>query len=88
MSKELGLTVGVLNPLVVEVMKEEGIDIYHNKTKNVFDFYKEGRRFHYVITVCDEASAEKCPIFPSNSKKFKLALCRSFKTSRNRWGKT
>lgn len=63
-----GLTAGVLNPLVVEVMKEEGIDISQNKTKNVFDFYKEGRLFHYVITVCDEASAERCPIFPSNSK--------------------
>ena len=60
-----GLEPGVLNPLVVEVMKEVGIDISHKKTQAVFDLYKKGARFSYVIAVCDEASAEKCPIFPS-----------------------
>ena len=59
-----GLEPGVLNPLVVEVMKEVGIDISHKKTQGVFDLMKKGERFSYVIAVCDEASAEKCPIFP------------------------
>jgi hypothetical protein len=35
-----GLEPGKLNPAVVEVMKEVGIDISQNKTKSVFDFYK------------------------------------------------
>lgn len=60
-----GLEAGSLNPYAVEVMMEEGIDISNNKTKNVFDLYKEGKMYHYVVTVCDEASAAKCPIFPS-----------------------
>ena len=52
------------NPLVVKVMKEVGIDISRNKAKSVFDFYKEGRLFGFVITVCDESQTEKCPLFP------------------------
>ena len=59
-----GLEPGKLNPLAVEAMAEMGIDISGNPTKKVFDFFKEGRMFHFVITVCDEASAERCPIFP------------------------
>ena len=64
-----GLEPGKLNPVVVEVMKEDGIDISGNETKSVFDFYKEGRNYHFVITVCDEAAAEKCPIFPGIAEK-------------------
>ena len=59
-----GLEPGTLNPLAVEVMKEVGIDISQNKTKSVFDFYKQGKKYHYVIAVCDQASAQTCPIFP------------------------
>jgi arsenate reductase len=59
-----GLEPGVINPLAVEVMKEIGIDISRNQTKSVFDLFKEGKLYTYVITVCDEASAEKCPFFP------------------------
>lgn len=58
-----GLEPGVLNPTVVQAMQEIGIDISHNQTKSVFDFVKSGKIFAYVITVCDEASAERCPIF-------------------------
>lgn len=58
-----GLEPGTLNPVVVEAMREVGIDISHNDTKGVLDFVKAGKMFAYVITVCDEASAERCPIF-------------------------
>jgi len=59
-----GLEPGKLNPIVVEAMQEIGIDISRNQTKAVFDMLKSGRSFAHVITVCDEASAERCPIFP------------------------
>ena len=59
-----GLEPGRLNPVVVEAMREVGIDISANQTKAVFDVFKSGKMFAYVITVCDEASAERCPIFP------------------------
>ena len=64
-----GLEKGTLNPLAVEVMKEEGIDISQNETNDVFDFFKEGRIYNYVITVCDAGNSDKCPIFPGINKK-------------------
>lgn len=62
-----GIEPGTLNPIVVNAMKEIGIDISNNKTKSVFDYFKQGKIFNYVITVCDETAAEKCPIFPGVS---------------------
>ena len=59
-----GIEPGKLNPLVVTAMKQIGIDISRNETQSVFDLFKSGQRFQYVISVCDEASAERCPIFP------------------------
>jgi arsenate reductase len=62
-----GLEPGTLNPYVVRVMKEIDIDISSNLTKSVFDFYKRGEHFGFVITVCDESNSERCPIFPGAS---------------------
>jgi arsenate reductase len=63
-AQSAGLEPGTLNPLAVKVMAEAGIDISKKKTQAVFDVFKSGQLFAYVITVCDETSAEKCPIFP------------------------
>ncbi len=59
-----GLEPGELNPLAVEVMKEVGLDISANQTKSAFDLFKAGKSYTYVITVCDETSAEQCPFLP------------------------
>jgi arsenate reductase (thioredoxin) len=59
-----GLEPGQLNPLAVQVMSEVGIDISGKKTQGVFDVFKSGQFFPYVITVCDESEAKGCPIFP------------------------
>jgi len=63
-AQSAGIEPGALNPYAVKVMEEAGIDISQKKTAGVFDVYKSGLIFSYVITVCDEATAEKCPIFP------------------------
>jgi arsenate reductase len=72
-AESAGLEPGKLNPAVAEVMKEEGIDLAGKKTNSAFEFFKEGRTYDYVVTVCDEASGERCPVFPG-------------KTSRMHWG--
>src|SRR5205809_1087959 len=64
-----GLEKGVLNPIVVQVMKEDGIDISGNQTKSVFDLHADGNRYDIVITVCDKEAADRCPVFPGLHKK-------------------
>ena len=64
-----GLTPGTLNPLAVEVLREIGIDISGKQTRDVFEVYRSGALFSDVITVCDEASAERCPIFPGTARR-------------------
>lgn len=54
-----------LNPLAVEAMKEIGIDISQQRSKDVREFL--GQAIPYVITVCDNAR-ERCPIFPLTYK--------------------
>lgn len=61
-----GIERGALNPAVVEAMREAGIDIAHNQTKSVAEPRIADRAYDYVVTVCDEASAEACPIYPTN----------------------
>ncbi|GAB4044380.1 arsenate reductase ArsC [Spirosoma litoris] len=55
-----------VNPLAIQVMNEDGIDISHH-TSNHADEYLD-ISFDYVITVCDHAR-EQCPIFPSSAEK-------------------
>jgi arsenate reductase len=50
-----------LNPLAVEVMKEIGIDISGQHSKDVAQFL--GQTFQYVIRVCDKVK-ERCPVLP------------------------
>jgi arsenate reductase len=59
-----GLEPGELNPHVVEVLREEGIDISDKDTRAVWDLYRAGRAYAYVITVCSREAEENCPIFP------------------------
>jgi arsenate reductase len=68
-AESAGLEPGVLNPLVVRTMEEVDIDISANKTKSVTDMLEQGKAYDYVITVCDESSAARCPVFPGDSKR-------------------
>ncbi|MGD9042902.1 MAG: arsenate reductase ArsC [Desulfobacterales bacterium] len=59
-----------INPLVVEVMNEEGIDISGNKIQNVFELFKTGKLYDHVVTVCDGATEAKCPVFAGITKRW------------------
>ena len=68
-AESAGLEPGTLNPVVVDAMAETGIDISQNGTRAVFDVWQSGRVFAYVITVCSEADAAGCPVFPGVAKR-------------------
>ena len=58
-----------VNPLVVKVMNEVGIDLSDEKPQSVFELFKEGNVYEHVITVCHD-SESKCPIFPGITKRW------------------
>jgi arsenate reductase len=68
-AESAGLEPGRLNPLAVAAMQEEGIDISKNPTKDVFGLHEAGKRFDYVITVCDARNSARCPVFPGKGIK-------------------
>jgi arsenate reductase len=61
-----------INPLVVEAMQEEGLDLSGKKTQSVFELFKTGRTFRFVVTVCDESEGGQCPIFPGMTHRLHL----------------
>lgn len=56
-----GIQATKVNPYVLKVMAEIGIDISMQRSKNIEKF--RGKNFDYVVTVCDQAR-ETCPFFP------------------------
>ena len=67
-----GLDPTEINPLVVTVMAEDGVDLSDKGTRSVFDLYRKGELFDYVITVCDEAEEQGCPVFPGVTHRLRL----------------
>ena len=61
-----GLEPTHVNKNAIKVMKEIGIDISKQKSKDVTDFL--GQYFGYIITVCSDAD-KRCPIFPGVSQR-------------------
>jgi len=64
-----GIEPGTLNPVVIALLKEDGIDISGKKTQSVFDLHAAGKSFDFVIAVCDPEAKEKCPIFKAERER-------------------
>ena len=58
---------GSVNPLVLEYLKERGISTEGARSKSWDEFAKPGApKMDFVITVCDDAAGEVCPIWPGH----------------------
>jgi arsenate reductase len=68
-AESAGLAPGKLNPLVVQVLAENGIDISQNQTRSVDDVLRVGAVFDYIVTVCSETESESCPLFPGTGQR-------------------
>ncbi len=58
-----------MNPVVVDALREKGIDIAGKATCGVAEVIAADEHFDFVVTVCDEASAERCPMFPGGGQR-------------------
>ncbi len=61
-----GLEPKGVHPMAVKVMQEIGVDISHQKSKNISEIPID--KIDLVVTLCGDA-AERCPIFPGKVKK-------------------
>ncbi|WP_319407936.1 arsenate reductase ArsC [uncultured Desulfosarcina sp.] len=59
----------VINPLVVAVMQEVGLDLSKKKPQSIFELFKQGKVYGHVVTVCHD-SESKCPLFPGITKRW------------------
>lgn len=59
-----------VNPLVIEALAKIGLSLPSKGPQpSVFELFRAGRHFHYVISVCDEDQGQKCPLFPGMNKR-------------------
>lgn len=52
------------NPLAIEALARSGLSLpFTGVQPSVFELFKAGRLFDYVIGVCDEEHGQRCPVF-------------------------
>jgi len=56
---------GAVHPLTIELLTELGYDTHILRSKSWDEFAAPGsQRFDFIYTVCDQAAAEPCPLWP------------------------
>ena len=59
--------VGAVHPKSIETIRRHSIDPGQPRSKSWNEFAEQS--FDLVITVCDQAAGESCPLFPGTPKK-------------------
>ena len=66
----------IVHPMVIEVMKEIGVDIASQTSDSISKFLNEN--INIVITVCDAAD-KVCPVFPGKVERIHWSIKDPFK---------
>jgi arsenate reductase len=66
-----GVEPTAVRPLAIKAMGEVGIDISQQRSKSTDEF--AGKKFDYVITVCDNAN-QHCPMFPGKAERIHWSI--------------
>jgi arsenate reductase len=61
-----GTEAAQVRPFTLQVLQEAGVSTEDLRSKSIDDFM--GRRFDFVITVCDSARRQ-CPVFPGEGQR-------------------
>jgi protein-tyrosine-phosphatase len=61
---------GLIHPGAVRLLESKGYDVSGMRSKSWDEFARpDGVRFDYVITVCNSAAGEACPVIPGQPTK-------------------
>jgi arsenate reductase len=63
---------GYVHPKSIETLNRHGINPGQPRSKSWNEFAEQS--FELVITVCDQAASESCPLFPGNPKKLHWSM--------------
>ena len=66
---------GVVNPLSLEILREKGYAVEGLRSKSWDEFaIPDAPEMNLVITVCDSAAGEVCPIWPGHPSKLHIGF--------------
>lgn len=63
---------GRVNPNALAVLEKHGVTVSNPRSKSWDEF--EGEAFRFVITVCDQANEEVCPVFSGGFEKLHWSI--------------
>ena len=58
---------GKINPMAIRVLEAHKVPSHKLKSKSWEEFI--GKDFDIIVTVCNNAASESCPVFPANFQK-------------------